>query len=58
MLTVMADDIDDLLSCIEKKMNTKVKTWDSDDSDDARSSARTHSYPNRTSSDKCGRKYA
>jgi len=54
----MADDIDDLLSCIETKMSTRVKTWDSDDNDGVNSPARSHSYTNKTSSDKCDRKYA
>lgn len=55
----MADDIDDLLSCIEKKMSTRVKTWDSDDNDDVKSPARrSHSYTNKTAFDKCDKKYA
>lgn len=55
MRIVMADDIDDLLSCIEKKMNTRVKTWDSDDNDDVKSPVRSHSY--KTTSVTCDRKY-
>jgi len=53
MCFVMADDIDDLLSCIEKKMNTRVKTWGSDDEDDVKSSARRQSNTNKTTSDRC-----
>jgi len=52
----MADDIDDLLNCIEKKMNTRLKTWDSDDDDGVKASAPCHA--NKTTSDKCHRKYA
>jgi len=51
----MADDIDDLLNCIEKKMNTRLKTWDSDDDDDGKSSTRCQSHSNKTTSDKCPR---
>lgn len=45
----MADDIDDLLSCIEKKMNTRLKTWDSDDDDDVKP---FQTLPNKTTSDR------
>ena len=56
MHVVMADDIDDLLNCIEKKMNTKVKTWDSDDDDDVKSPVRSQSLTNKTTYDTCRRK--
>lgn len=56
MHIIMADDIDDLLTCIEKKMNTKVKTWDSDDDDDVKSPALSQSHTNKTASDKCRKK--
>jgi len=51
----MADDIDDLLSCIESKMNTKVNRWESDD-DGVKSPARNRSHVNKTTSDKCRQK--
>jgi len=49
LLAVMADDIDDLLNCIEKKMSTKVKSWDSDD---VKPPARSASQNSKTTSDK------
>jgi len=52
----MADDIDDLLSCIEKKMNTVVKPWDDDDDDDVKSPSRNRSRTNKTTSDKSHKK--
>jgi len=56
----MADDIDDLLNCIEKKMNTKVKSWDSeflDDDDGVKSPpAKCQSQNNKNTSDKCLKK--
>jgi len=53
MRVVMADDIDDLINCIEKKMNTRLKTWDSDDDDDVKSPARSKAlaHGGKTTSD-------
>ena len=56
MHLIMADDIDDLLSCIESKINTKVNTWDSDDDDGVKSPARSRSQINKTTSDMCRKK--
>jgi len=51
----MADDIDDLLNCIEKRMNTKVKTLDSDEEGDKNLPA-CQSHADKTTSVKCRRK--